>query len=364
MSHNVKHAARGWMVRACSVMLLAAATPVDGQEAQPQGTAADKPYNPPPAFSSSSIVEFTLHAPFGKLRRDRKAETEYRPAFITYNDHTTGPQRVPVRVRTRGIWRKANCQIPPLMFNFTKDSTKGTVFGRLDRVRFSFHCRDIDEYEQYVLQEHQLYRVQRLLTPLAFAVRLVRVTYVDSDNNDTLSTRYGFLQEIDEEFAARQKMMLVDQQGAGPSDLDPYESAFFGVLQYFVGNSDYSIRALHNVVLLLRPPYHIPVARDFDWSGAVNARYAKPNPVLKIRHVAQRVMRGYCAPAEEYEKVFQLFREKKDAIYALYSDSLNAAMKPQVVKTTLEYFDDFYETINDPKKAQREIVEACLAGSA
>jgi hypothetical protein len=356
----------GWRrALGASWAILLCAGALSAQEALPQGSTADKkPYNPPPVFSSQSIVEFTLHAPFGKLRRDREVETEYRPAFITYNDFTSGPTRVPLRVRTRGIWRKANCQIPPLMFNFTKDSTKGTLFGRMDRVRFSFHCRDTDEYEQYVLQEHQLYRVQQLLTPLAFAVRLVRVTFVDSESNDTLTMRYSFLQEIDEEFAQRQDMALVDQRGAGPSDLDPYESALFGVLQYFVGNSDYSIRALHNVVLLLRQPYHFPVARDFDWSGAVSARYAKPNPVLNLRHVSQRVMRGYCAPPEEYEKVFQLFRDRKDAMYALYSDSLNQAMKPDVVKRTLGYFDAFYETINDPKRAQRQIVGACLGGSA
>lgn len=363
---NTGHLGTGWRWVCgawCMPALLAGA--MQAQEAQPQGNPADKkPYNPPPAFSSNSIVEFTLHAPFGKLRRDRQVETEYRPAFITYRNLEGDSVRVPLRVRTRGIWRKANCQIPPLMFNFTKDSTKGTLFGRLDRVRFSFHCRDVDDYEQYVLQEHQLYRVQQLLTPFAFAVRLVKVAYVDSESNDTLTTRYGFLQETDEEFAARHNLKLVDVQGAGPADLDPHESAFFGVLQYFVGNSDYSIRALHNVVLLQRFPHHIPVARDFDWSGAVSARYAKPNPVLKIRHVAQRVMRGYCAPAEEFEKVFQLFREKKDAMYALYSDSLNAAMKPEVVKKTLEYFDAFYETINDPKRAEREIVRACLGGSA
>jgi hypothetical protein len=354
----------GWRrTLAVSGALLLSATVASGQEVQPQGNTDRKPYNPPPAFSGESIIEFTLHAPFSRLRRDRQVETEYRDAFITYNDFTSGPTRVPVRVRTRGIWRKANCHIPPLMFNFTKDSTKGTLFGRLDRVRFSFVCRDADEYEQYVLQEYQLYRAQTLLTPFAFAVRLARVTFVDSEKNDTVMTRHAFLQEIDEDFAERQNLRLVEQQGATAGDLDPYESAFFGVLQFFVGNSDYSIRALHNVVLLQRIPYHIPVARDFDWSGAVSARYAKPNPVLKLRHVAQRIMRGYCAPPAEYEKVFQLFREKKDAIYALYSDSLSAGMKPDVVKKTLEYFDQFYETIDDPRKAQREIVGACLGSS-
>lgn len=363
MSHIILDAAsRRWILGAAAAVLLSAAAPVRAQE--PQGKPADKkPYNTPRVFEADSVISFTLHAPFGKLRRDRQTETEYREAHLTYPD-SSGTVRIPLRVRTRGVWRKENCQIPPLMFNFAKDSTRGTLFGRMDRVRFSFHCRNADDHEQYVLQEHQVYRVQKLLTPYTFAVRLARVTFIDSESNDTVSTRYGFLQEIDEEFAERVGVRLVEEQGAGPGDLDTYESAFFGVFQYFVANSDFSIRALHNVVLVYKDPIHIPVARDFDWSGVVNARYAKPNPVLRIRHVAQRIMRGYCAPPEDFEKVFQLFRDKKDAIYALYSDPLNSAMRPDVVRRTLEYFDQFYEIINDPKRAQREIVESCLGGSA
>jgi hypothetical protein len=228
----------------------------------------------------------------------------------------------------------------------------------------TLHCRNADQYEQYVLQEFQLYRVQRLLSPLSFDVRLARVTYVDSEKRDTIAQRYAFLQEDDEEFAARLGARLVEIQGAGADDLDPYESAFLGVFQYFIGQSDFSVRALHNVVLLYRGMNHIPVARDFDWTGAVDARYATPSPILPIRTVRQRVMRGYCAPPEEYERVFALFREKKDAIYALYGDSLAAAMKPDVVRATLQYFDDFYKVINNPADARRKIVGACLRDAA
>src|SRR6185503_2802904 len=119
----------------------------------------------------------------------------------------------------------------------------------------------------------------------------------------------------------------MNQQGAGPGDLQQYESAFYGTFQYFVGNSDFSIRALHNAVLVTdKNGEYVPVARDFDWSGAVNARYAVPNPLLKTRSVQQRIMRGYCAEPAEYEKVFALFKEKKDAMYALYRDELMAPM--------------------------------------
>lgn len=330
-----------------------------------QGDSAkkDKPYNPPPIYSEAAPLQFTLHAPFGKLKRDRGEQTVYRPAHITLKGDS-GEVRIPVRLRTRGIWRKKNCEIPPLMMNFTNDSAKKTVFARLDRARFTLHCRNNDEYEQYVLQEYQLYRVHRLLTPWSYSVRLARVTYVDSEKNDTLATRWAFFSETDEAFVARHGVKLVETKGAGPSDVDPHTSAFYGVFQYFVGNSDFSIRGLHNAVLVLKGDQHYPVARDFDWSGAVNARYATPSPVLKIRTVTTRIMRGFCHPPETFEQVFGLFREKKDAIYALYRDEIAAPMKPNVVSQTLKYFDEFYETINDPKRAKRDIVDACLGGSA
>jgi hypothetical protein len=344
--------------------LLAIPSLAAGQE--PQGdTSAAKPYKPPPMYDEATLIAFTLTADFGQLRRDRKEETPYRPARISYVGDS-GVVSLPVRVRTRGIWRKRNCEIPPLMLNFTKDSTKKTTFTRIDRARLQPHCRDHDDYEQYILQEFQLYRVHRLLTPLSYNVRLARVTFVDEKKKDTVAQRHMFLSETDDTFAERIGAKLIELEGAGPSDLDPYESAMFGVFQYFVANSDFSIRALHNAVLIFRNETYIPVARDFDWSGAVNARYAKPNPVLGgvIRTVRDRLMRGYCAPEAEYQKVFALFREKKDAMYALYSDSLGSLLKPDVAKSTLKYFDDFYATINDPRRAKREIIEACLGGSA
>jgi hypothetical protein len=350
-----------------AIVVLTASASVGVQAQDPQGEPRPpkppKPYNPPPLFAEERPLELTLTAPFRQLKRDRKGTTPYRAATISYASDS-GRITLPARARTRGIWRRQNCDIPPILLNFTKDSTKKTTFARLDRARLSLHCRESDDYEQYVLQEYQIYRVQRLLTPLTFNVRLARVTYIDSEKKDTVAQRWAFLQEQDDAFAERLGAKLTTIQGAGPDDVDPYESAFFGVFQYFVGNSDFSIRALHNVVLLYKEPMYIPVARDFDWSGAVNPRYAKPNPILKIRTISQRIMRGYCAPAAEYEKVFALFREKKDAIYALYRDSIAAPLKPDVVSRTLDYFDEFYKTINDPRSAKASIVGACLGGSA
>lgn len=350
-------------IRSLSRVALFLTLPASVGAQAPSGASEPKPYRPLAIFAGTEPLELTLTAPISRLRRDRKGTPPYRTGEVSYTSDS-GVVSVPVRLRARGIWRRANCDIPPLLMNFSKDSVKKSLFARVDRLRLSLHCRDSDDYEQYVLQEYQLYRVQRLLTPLSYDVRLARVTYVDSEKKDTVTRRWAFLQEQDDMFAERVGAKLVTTQGAGPADLEPYESAFLGVWQYFVGNSDFSIRALHNIVLLYRNDIHVPVARDFDWSGAVNARYAKPNPILPIRHITQRIMRGYCAPQPEYEKVFRLFQEKKPAIYALYSDAIGRHLKPDVVKQTLAYFDDFYKTLDDPKDAQRSIIDACLGGSA
>ena len=117
-------------------------------------------------------------------------------------------------------------------------------------------------------------------------------------------------------------------------------------------------------MLLQKDTSYYPVAYDFDWSGAVNARYASPAEQLGIHRVTDRIMRGYCTQPEYYEKAIAVFKEKKDAIYALYHDSTASVMRPDVVAKTLKYFDEFYEVINDPRLYTRFIIKACLAKQA
>ena len=333
------------------------------QEPQGENASAKEPkaYSPPAVFTAETPLEITLVGPFKQLKRDRKGTTPWRPAEIFYQGDS-GSVRVPVRLKTRGIWRRENCEIPPLRLNFTKDSTKKTEFRHLDRLRLVLQCRNSDDYEQYVLREFQLYRAQRLLTPLTLNTRLVRVTYVDGEKKDTIARRYGFFLEEESDFGARLGGKIFPQKGASGDDLNGPENALFGVWEYFIGNTDFSVGALHNVLLLQKDTSYFPVAYDFDWSGAVNTRYAVPSPLLRIKRVTERLMRGYCTDAANFDRAFALFRAKKDSIYALYHDSFGSLMRPDDVKNTLKYFDDFYETIDNPRFAKREIVESCLGG--
>ncbi len=315
----------------------------------------------PAFFEAQDPIEVTLTANIGKLRGDKRADHPWRPATMSYKGLDGNPLTVPLQARTRGIWRLRMCDFPPLRLNFSGETSKGSIFQTLDKPKLVSYCQDNDSYEQYLLQEFQLYRIYQLVTPVSHKARLLRLTYADSASGKVRARRYGFVLEEPKAMAARLGGKVVEQKGAGASDLDPDQDALLGVFQYMIGNTDFSIAGLHNVELLFKEDGSVmPIAYDFDFAGAVNARYAVPDEKLNIPNVRQRLFRGYCVGAASYARAFALFIEKRPQIYALYSDEIGKLIDGGRVKETLRYFDEFYETINDPRSARRSIIEPCI----
>jgi hypothetical protein len=313
-------------------------------------------------FESQDPIEVTLTANIGRLRGDKAADHPWRSATISYKGLDGNSLTVPLQARTRGIWRLRMCEFPPLRLNFSGENSKGSIFQKLDKPKLVSYCRDNDGYEQYILQEFQLYRIYQLLTPVSHKARLLRLTYADSGSGKVRARRYGFVLEEPKAIAARLGGKVMEEKGATSGDLDPDQDALLGVFQYMIGNTDFSIAGLHNVELLLKEDGNvIPIAYDFDFAGAVNARYAVPDSSLRIPNVRRRLFRGYCVDGPSYARAFALFIEKKPQIYALYNDEIGKLIEEGTVKETLRYFDEFYETISDPRSARRSIIEPCIA---
>lgn len=309
-------------------------------------------------FDSEAPVEFTLVANYDRLRRDPLEDPPWRAATIAIAD-SGGDRTIPLRVRGRGIWRRKNCQNPPLRLNFAREAVRGTVFEGLDRPKLVHYCQDTERAEQYILQEFQLYRIYRLFTPLSHRVRLARIAYVDSGETRPRTRRWAFLLEEPDAMAERNGGAMIEVALAGP-ELDERTRVTMGVFQYLIANTDWSTGGLHNVEIFQKDFVFYPVPYDFDYAGAVNAHYAGVAPNIPIRSIRQRIYRGHCGSDSTFAAVFEEFRRQREAIYALYRDEIGALMDRNVVKRTLDYFDDFYEVINDPRKARRQIVEACL----
>jgi hypothetical protein len=316
-------------------------------------------------FQSQAPLTVTLTTNIGRIRADKSAEAPWRAATLSYVNPgpDTGIVVIPARIRTRGIWRLKNCQFPPIRINFTNEAVKGTEFRGLDEPKLVNYCRNNDEYEQYILQEFQLYRVYHLLTHISHAARLIRLTYADSASGKVEATRYAFIVEEPSALATRVGGKMLKIKGAGPSDYHPVQSAIVGLFQYMIGNTDFALGQLHNIELLSMPfGEYFPVAYDFDFSGAVNARYATVDPSLAVKRVRDRLFRGYCVSADAWPEAVRQFNARKESIYALYRDPIGQLMKPDIANETLKYFDEFYRIINDPRSFKRDVVDSCLGG--
>ncbi len=320
-----------------------------------------KPPKLSPLFTSETPLAVTFTTNIKQLRKDRGAKAPYHAATLSYTDSTGKVVTVDARARTRGIWRLKNCEFPPVRMKVADKAGKQTVFNNIAEPKLVTYCRNSDVYDNYILQEFMLYRIYRLLTPVSHHVRLLKMTYADSATGKVEATRYSFVVEDPATLAERVGGEVVRQTGADSDDLDAPQSAIAFVFQYMIGNTDFSFGGLHNAELIrTRTGQILPIAYDFDFSGAVNTHYAAPDPKLRIRSVRERQFRGYCAYKLEYQKVIDLFIAKKPEIYALYADPLGQLLSPRIIKETLSYFDDFYKSIPNAKEAQKRVFDECV----
>lgn len=312
-------------------------------------------------FDNQTPLDITITVNLKQLQRDKGDSVPWRNATLTSAGPDGTPKTFPIKMRTRGIWRLKKCEYPPIRLNFAKTAVKGTEFEGLNKPKLVSFCRDNDIHEQYVLEEFQLYRVYNQITPNSHRVRLIRLSYVDSASGKLQAKRYAFIEEEADALADRVGGKMIKDRGALADDMDDYSMAVYGLFQFMIGNTDISITQLHNAELLTLPMgLLVPIAYDFDFSGAVNTTYATPEPKLGLDNVRTRLYRGYCVPGEEFAKAVAQFNLKKPDILALYDDRFGKMIIPRYRESVLDYFKEFYSIINERRMFQSQVVDGCL----
>ena len=322
-----------------------------------------------PLFTSNEVLDVTIRAPFTTIMRER-SEEEDKFATLTYNDAVAGSVTVELGVQARGRFRRQRdvCKWAPLRLNFKKSSLENTVFAGSDKMKLVTHCRNnSDRYAQSLLTEHLAYRILNLITDASFRVRLLRITYVDTDKDDRERIELGFLIEHKDQVARRIGLATNDMQETTIAALDARHTNLTSLYQFLIGNTDFSpIRGVpgeaccHNYVLfgaeegqILAVPY------DFDMSGIVDAPHASPNPRFGLRNVQERLYRGRCVNNGHVDASVQTFLDQKQAIYDLINT--NELFQPNRRKDTLRFLDEFFATIESPERSRRQLIAKCLS---
>jgi hypothetical protein len=197
------------------------------------------------------------------------------------------------------------------------------------------------------------------ITDRSFRARLARGTYVDSASGRTIATRAAMFIENEADLGRRLGGRIREElRGALFGDLEQEQLLWLMLFEYAIGNTDYSIYALHNMrIAQTRTGTAIPLAYDFDFSGLVDAHYATPPPQLRMRNVRERRFRGPCHPVDVYQRAAIRFIERKDAVLAQI-DSVPGLSRNDA-GWARDYLNSFFQILENPSRFKREIVDQC-----
>jgi len=306
-------------------------------------------------FKSDTVLPITLRTDVRDLFRDRDTTKRiWREATLVYAE-SGGPVSIPVRMRTRGIYRLRTCDDPPIRLAFSDSAVRGTLFKGVHHPKLIVPCRSGNDYEQLILQEYGIYKVLNLVNPASLAARLLHVTFEDVNGKVKPHTEYAFLTEDPDRLARRLGGTVDHAGGISVNDLAVPFAAELTVFQYFIGNTDWSLPGLHNATAIMVQDTIIPLFWDFDWSGVVDAPYAHPDPRLPIRRVRERLWWMRCLTAEQLEPVLARYESLRDSINAIVRAI--PGLEPKEQQRTISYYDDFYKDIANRQHFVQHVVQ-------
>jgi hypothetical protein len=342
-----------------TVLLLVSLASLAIAQEQPSG----KPPRPERLFRSRDPLELTLRAPLGELFKDRDTlVSKPQAGVLELTDEKLGAISLPVTLETRGHFRlkRSTCSFTPIKVTFDKEKAKGTVFNDQKSLKLATHCQNAGRNEQNLLIEESIYRMYNALTPLSHLTRLAKIKYIPEDSTKTV-TKYAFFVEDDDDLAKRNGAKLLMQQGGAFSDMEPQQMDLLATFEYMIGNTDWSVFAIHNIRVLdvgsAAGGYYYPVAYDWDFSGLVGASYAAPDERLPIKSVKTRLYRGPCRKIEELLPTIEKFNSTKDSIYGVLKGM--PGLEPNRLKEATDYLDGFFDQIKKPKDFNGAMGYAC-----
>jgi hypothetical protein len=317
-------------------------------------------------FGDNRLLSIEIVAPVARISRLRPID-EYIPGTLRYVADSGEVVELDIGIRARGHYRRKPgiCNFPPWRLNFRKKQVDGTIFQGQDKLKLVTHCRnDSEQYEQAVIAEYLTYRILNLLTDYSFRVRLLKIRYTEADDGRTQEA-YAFLIEHSDELSKRLGLDPQEVEKIHASRLQGEHLSFVSVFQYMIGNTDFSPltsnpgqNCCHNYNLFGAeggPYYSVPY--DFDMAGLVDAPHAEPNPKLRLYSVKERLYRGYCISNEHLPASLQLFRDNRAAIEELIN--AEPALSDRKRKDMLDFIEQFYEIISNPKKVEKQLIRKC-----
>lgn len=308
-------------------------------------------------FEDQSIIDATLEVDMKDLLGKKQKERFLPSTFSMTLDGNTITEKTETSVR--GNFRRENCFMPGLKLKLNTDSN--SRFQKLKELKLVNGCSTSEDAGMLVIKEFLVYKMYNLITNKSMRVRLMKVNFKDAAGKRKPYTQFAFFSEDIDEMAKRNKMVEVESVSFGTEATNRGQMTLVSLFQYFIGNTDWSVPAYHNMKLIgdkddinARP---LAVAYDFDITGFVNPPYATVSELLQnqITTVRDRLYRGYPRTMEELKEAIKIFNDKKSQLYDLVNN--NEYLTAKVKSDVASFMDSFYKTINDEKEVKKVFID-------
>jgi hypothetical protein len=310
-------------------------------------------------FDSEEPIEITLRFDITEFRKS-KFKKENQDAIMTYYLNGKDTVSRSIKLRSRGEFRLQYCDFPPIRLNLDKENFPGDEFNGIDKIKLVTHCKAGNS--EYVLREYLVYKLFNVLTDNSFKVRLLKIKYINTRKPDKPMVEEAFLIEPTEFLSKRLNSTEITSVRFSQKYVKQDVMDRVAVFNYMIGNYDWSVPVLHNLVAfsprnLEYPNLGLVVPYDFDYTGIVNTSYAVPPETLPIKTVRERLYLGICRSEEDFRKTLNLFLEKKQEFYKVINEF--PYLKKGSKKEMTAYLDTFYSEFGKRNNLVYKLLKEC-----
>ena len=267
---------------------------------------------------------------------------------------------ITARVRVRGNFRKKICYFKPMRLEIRKKQAQNTIFENNRKLKLVVPCQNEKNKDELVYKEFMAYKFFEELSDIHLKTQAVSLKIIELKNGKEIEhTMFAFLVEDDDKVADRHAIKKYPSRRMSPLAVKDSSAINFTLFSYMIGNTDWSLAYQHNTEMFFDGKRMIAVPYDFDHSGLVNAFYAKPNPMLKISSVTERVYRGLCKRnPQTFNNMRNFYISKEESILNILN-GFKENIEVKEFERLSKYINSFYGILKSDTEFKNKILSKC-----
>lgn len=313
----------------------------------------------PKLFNDNLDLKAQLSFSFKELYKDTNDSTFIKSKMV-FSGNGIDEDSITVRIRVRGNFRKKICYFKPMRLEIRKKQAENTIFQKNRKLKLVVPCQNEKGKDELIYKEMLAYKFFEEFSDVHLKTQPLTLKIIEKKGNKEIEhTMFAFLIEDDDKVADRHEIKKFPKRRVSPMTVSDSSAINFALFSYMIGNTDWSMAYQHNTEMFFNGKKLVAIPYDFDHSGLVNAFYAKPNPMLKISKVTERVYRGLCRrDPNVFAGMRDLYISKEENIFNILN-AYKENLSDKEFERVSSYVKSFYDIIKSDSEFQDKILSKC-----